>query len=103
MQIVCCFDIDNQQFQFFFELRANNLQNFAFKIVFYQQHLSAIYQKNSTTFYQNNQFMNSEFNQNYFSQNIYDCFLSNKCFYCYKNNHVFKRIMRDYMRICVYI
>ena len=43
-------------------------------------------------FYQNNQFINSKFNQCFFLQKTYDQFSSNKCFYCYKNDHVFKRM-----------
>ena len=36
MQIVRCSDVENQQIDFFFELKINNLQNFAFETAFYQ-------------------------------------------------------------------
>ena len=41
-------------------------------------------------FYQNNQFMNFELYQR-FSENDFSKFVNDKCLYCFKNNHIFKK------------
>ena len=41
-------------------------------------------------FYQNNQFMNSEFYQRYF-ENDFSKSANDKCLYCFKNDHIFKK------------
>ena len=41
-------------------------------------------------FYQNNQFMNFELYQR-FSENDFSKFANDKCLYCFKNDHIFKK------------
>ena len=90
MQIMRCFEKFNQHV-FFFEFEINSLQNYSIEIIFYQLNQSIVSQKNQSNFYKNNQFLNSKFNQRFSFQRTYDQFSSNKCFYCYQKNYVFKR------------
>ena len=91
MQIMRRFKKFNQHAFFFFEFEVNNLQNYSIEIIFYQSNQSVVQQKNQSNFYKNNQFLNSKFNQRFSFQRTYDRFSSNKCLYCYRKNHVFKR------------
>ena len=90
MQIMRQFEIFHQHVHFF-EFEINNLQNYSIEIIFYQSNQFVVSQKNQSNFYKNNQFLNSKFNQRFSLQRMYDWFSSNKCFYYYRKNHVFKR------------
>ena len=90
MQIMQRFENFDQHVHFF-EFEINNLQNYSIEIVFYQSNYFVVQQKNQSNFYKNNQFLNLKFNQRFSFQRMYDRFSSNKCFYCYRKNHVFKR------------
>ena len=96
MQIMRRSEKFNQHAFFFFEFEVNSLQSYSIETIFYQSNQSVVQQKSQSNFYKNNQFLNSEFNQRFSFQRTYDRFSSNKCLYCYRKNHVFKRNCSDF-------
>ena len=51
--------------------------------------------QNGRIFYQNNQFMNSNDYQHFSQRSSFKSF-SNKCFYCYRNDHLYKRKCQNF-------
>ena len=96
MQTVRLFENENQSLKFYSKLKINSLQNFAIEIVSIHQNQFVIYSNNASIFYQNNQSMNLKFHQRFSEFNAYDCFLSNKRIYRYRNNHIYKRVCLNF-------
>ena len=76
---------------FFLNLKSTICRIIRSKLFFISRINQSFHKKISRIFTKTISFLNSKFNQRFSFQRTYDRLLSNKCLYCYRKNHIFKR------------